>query len=103
MQHEDHSMHELATGQPFWRSPIGFALIAFLAIAVILLGYEHRVHIFGGTSGTAIFLVVWFGLHFLMHRGHGGHGGHGHHSGHGRSTSPKASADADQATKGEEQ
>lgn len=74
-------------GGGFWRSGTGVALIVFLAIGVLLLGYEHRLHIFGSSSGSAIFLIVWIGLHFLMHRGHGGHARHGSH---GSSSTPPA-------------
>lgn len=99
MQHDDHSMPGPTTAQPFWRSPVGIALIAFLVIAALLLGYEHRIHIFGGTSGSALFLVVWVGMHFLMHRGHGGHGGHRHRSGHNRTSGFPAASKDDQDRK----
>ncbi len=90
MQDHDHSMHEPEPNPGFWQSSIGIALIVFLVIAAILLGYEHRVHIFGGTSGSFVFLAVCIGMHFFMHRGHGGHGGHGSHS------EPRAKAPDDQ-------
>ena len=77
MHNHDHTPAELVPGGGFWQSPTGIALIVFLLIAAILMGYEHRVHLFGGTSGSVVFLAAWFGLHFFMHRSHGSHGGHG--------------------------
>lgn len=56
---------------------LGTVLIAFLAIAGLLLVYEHRVHIFTGNGVLITLLVLCVGMHFFMHGGHGGHGGHG--------------------------
>lgn len=78
MQEHNHSTFEPVPGTgSFWKSPTGIVLIVFLVIAAILLGYEHRVHIFGGNAGSVLLLFAWIGLHLFMHRGHGGHGGHG--------------------------
>lgn len=82
MKDHDPSMHETAPVPNFWRTPTGIALIVFLLIAAILLGYEHRMHIFGSNSGSVLFLAVWIAMHFFMHRGHGGHGGRGGHPSH---------------------
>ena len=88
----EHAHEPLAANQPpppgsgFWRTGTGMALIVFLVIGALLLGYEHRLHIFGSSSGSALFLIVWIGMHFLMHRGHGGHGRHG---GHGSAPTPQ--------------
>ena len=95
MEEHDHSMHQ-QMNQPeprptFWQSRTGITLIVFLVIAAILLGYEHRVHIFGSNAGTFLFLFAWIGMHFFMHSGHGGHGGHGGHAGHGGPSEPPAS------------
>jgi hypothetical protein len=47
-------------------------LIAFLAAIVLLLAYEHRVHIFAGGWFPVILLALCAGMHFFHHRGHGG-------------------------------
>lgn len=61
--------------QPFWKSRFGISLIIALAIAALLLGFEHRVHIFAG-NGFLILLLLGCGvMHLFMHGGHGGHGG----------------------------
>jgi uncharacterized membrane protein YgcG len=92
MEEHDHSMHQqMNKPEPhptFWQSRTGITLIVFLVIAAVLLGYEHRVHIFGSNAGTFLFLFAWIGMHFFMHSGHGGHGGHGSHSGHAGHGSP---------------
>ena len=98
MEEHDHAAHEQSPDPNFWRSRTGIALIVFFVIAAILLGYEHRVHIFGSNSGSFLFLFAWIGMHFFMHRGHGGHGGHGSHgshAGHGRPADPEASPSID--------
>lgn len=89
MDEHDLSMHEQGPSPSFWQSRTGITLIVFLVIAAILLGYEHRVHIFGSNAGTFLFLFAWIGMHFFMHRGHGGHGGHaGHNSPSERPAAP---------------
>lgn len=84
MADHDHSTHDAEPGRSFWRSRAGWALIAFLAIAALLLGYEHRVHLFGGNMFTALLLLSCVGMHFFMHGSHGG--GHAGHGGHGRNS-----------------
>ncbi|PVA08967.1 hypothetical protein DC366_16255 [Pelagivirga sediminicola] len=61
--------------QSFWRSRVGISLIIALAIAAVLLGFEHRVHIFAGNGFLAILLLGCVVMHLFMHGGHGGHGG----------------------------
>ena len=58
------------------RSSVQLALLLFLAVGGGLLIFEHRVHLLG--AWPLLFLVVCFGSHMLMHRGHGrgGHNGH---------------------------
>lgn len=99
MQGHNNSSHSSKPDLGFWRSPTGITLIVFLAIAAILLGYEHRVHIFGGSSGTFLFLIAWIGLHYFMHRGHGGHGGHAQHD---RPNDPKVDTSDDASQAGRE-
>lgn len=74
MTDQDPNQNTPAKG--YWRSRSGITLIVFLAVAAILLGYEHRVHLFAG-SGPLVLLLLGCGLmHLLMHGGHGGgHGG----------------------------
>ncbi|WP_244867689.1 DUF2933 domain-containing protein [Vannielia litorea] len=43
----------------------------------LLLGYEHRVHIFASDWVLWLPLLICVGMHVFMHGGHGGHGGHG--------------------------
>ncbi|GHE05961.1 hypothetical protein U879_05445 [Defluviimonas sp. 20V17] len=62
---------------PFWKSRAGVYLIVALALGGLLLGYEHRVHIFASDWILWLPLLICVGMHFFMHGGHGGHGGHG--------------------------
>lgn len=81
MSGDDHSRHHRQPSGGFWRSRTGIVLIAFLAVAGLLLAYEHRVHIFTGNGVLIALLVLCVGMHLFMHGGHGGHGGDS--SGHG--------------------
>ena len=75
------------------RSPAGFALVSFLAIAAFYLVKEHTAHVFGFLPYTLLLLCPL--LHLFMHGGHGGHrdkagsqepaghSGHGSHSDEG--------------------
>ena len=60
---------------PFWKSRMGISLIISLGIAALLLGFEHRIHIFAGNGFLALLLLACVVLHLFMHGGHGGHGG----------------------------
>ena len=62
----------------FWKSRTGVTFIVFLAVPAILLGFEHRFHVFTGTGLIAALLLGCIVMHFFMHGGHGG-GGHGGH------------------------
>lgn len=72
----------LRNGSAFWRSPAGVTLVAFLAVAALLLVLEHRVHLLG--AWPLLFLLLCAGMHLFMHRGRGGHRSHTdrHHAGH---------------------
>ena len=59
----------------FWWSRASVVLIAFAAVAALLLGYEHRVHLFTGNGLLVVLLALCIGMHFFMHGGHGGRGG----------------------------
>lgn len=48
----------------------------FVAIAGVLLLYEHRMHLLTGDALLYVLLALCVGSHFFMHGGHGGHGGH---------------------------
>lgn len=71
------SGHETQPTGSFWKSRVGAVLIAFLAVAGLLLAYEHRVHIFTGNGVLIALLVLCVGMHLFMHGGHGGHRSHG--------------------------
>lgn len=61
----------------FWKSRTGITLLVFLGVAALMLGWEHRVHIFAGNALPVLLLVGCFVMHLFMHGGHGGHGGGG--------------------------
>ncbi|TDQ78447.1 Protein of unknown function (DUF2933) [Dongia mobilis] len=58
----------------FLRTPAGLALCLFLAIGGVLLWLDHQAHILG-VLPLFLPLLICLGMHFFMHRGHGG----GHH------------------------
>ncbi len=59
----------------FWKSRVGISLIIALAIAALLLGFEHRVHIIAGNGFLVLLLLGCGVMHLFMHGGRGGHGG----------------------------
>ena len=61
------------------RSRTGLVLLGFLAIAGLMLVYEHRAHIFVGSWFLIALPLLCPLLHIFMHGGHGGHGGHDGH------------------------
>lgn len=60
--------------RPYLSTPAGVALCVFLTIGGVLILYEHRMHLLG--AWPLLFLLICVGMHFFMHRGHGGHGEH---------------------------
>ena len=64
-----------------WRSPAVLTLCVFLFIAGLFLWLEHRAHLLGALP-LLLPLLICVGMHFFMHRGHGGHSGHGAHDDH---------------------
>lgn len=74
MSDHDHLGHQSRPSGSFWRSRAGIVLIAFLAVAGLLLAYEHRVHLFTGNGILVALLVLCVGMHLFMHGGHGGGG-----------------------------
>ena len=61
----------------FWKSRTGVTLLVFLGVVALLLGWEHRVHLFAGDAFAVLLLVGCVAMHFFMRGGHGGHGGGG--------------------------
>ncbi len=63
-----------------WRSPLGIALLGFLAITGFFLIAEHRAHALGVLPFVLLLLCPL--LHLFGHGGHGGESrkgdGHGH-------------------------
>jgi hypothetical protein len=78
MTMHDHSQHgsqerpEGAQGS-FFGSRSFFVLLAFLAMALVLLFSEHRAHFLGVLP--FLFILACPLLHLFMHGGHGSHGG----------------------------
>lgn len=77
--HRGKREEEITPVVPFWKSRAGIYLIVALALGGLLLGYEHRAHIFGSQLILFLPLLICVVMHFFMHGGHGGHGGHGNH------------------------
>jgi hypothetical protein len=75
MSEHNPSRHRSPLSGNFWTSRAGRVLIAFAAVAALLLVYEHRVHLFTGNGLLVVLLALCVGMHFFMHGGHGGHGG----------------------------
>ena len=79
MSPHDHSDNRDPPQGSFLTSRAGLVLLGFLAIAGLLLVYEHRAHIFVGNWLLVALLVACPLMHIFMHGGHGGHGGHAGH------------------------
>ena len=66
-------MTELAQ-TPWWRTPFGFVLCGFLAVAGFFLITEHTAHVLGALP--YLLLGGCLVMHLFMHHGHGHtHGG----------------------------
>ena len=102
MEEHDHSMHQPEPGPTFWQSRAGITLIVFLAVAALLLGYEHRLHLFASGLFPVALLFGCVFMHFFMHGGHGGHGSHSGHAGHGSPSEPPASPNSESIQTGGE-
>lgn len=57
----------------FFASRASLVLLGFLAIGGFYLIAEHWAHLLGAAP-LLLLLGFCFGMHFFMHRGHGGHG-----------------------------
>lgn len=75
MSDRDHSKDRPEPSGGFWRSRTGLVLLGFLAVAGLLLVYQHRVHILTGDGILPLLLALCLGMHLFMHGGHGGRGG----------------------------
>lgn len=53
MSEHDHSRHQPQPTGSFWTSRAGIVLIAFVAVAGLLLVYEHRIQLLTG-NGTLL-------------------------------------------------
>ncbi len=74
---DNHSTKQIeGPRRSFWNTPAGFALCVFLAIGGVFIWLEHRAHILGALP-LLLLLTICVGMHFFMHRGHGGHRGGG--------------------------
>lgn len=73
MKHE-HSGHRHDNDASFWRSRAGGVAIVFLATIGLLLGFEHRAHLFTGYGPLVLLLLLCVGMHLFMHGGPAGHG-----------------------------
>lgn len=72
----DHQRQDPRPKRGFLASPYGWALCTFVLVAGVLLWIEHRAHVLGALP-LLLPLLICIGMHFFMHRGHGGHGGGG--------------------------
>ncbi len=63
--------HDQPTETPppggFWRSRTGMVLLGFLAIALLMLAWEHRVHLFAGSGGLVLLILACGAMHLFMH------------------------------------
>jgi hypothetical protein len=87
-QHHDH-FEPPADQRPFLKTPAGWVLIGFLAIAAFYLVTEHTAHLFGFLPFA--FLLACPLMHLFMHGKHGGHGGHQGHDQNAGSAGDSAS------------
>ncbi len=71
-QHGSHRSEDAAQGS-FFASRGFLVLLAFLAMALVLLFSEHRAHFLGVLP--FLFILACPLLHMFMHGGHGSHGG----------------------------
>lgn len=52
-------------------------LILAVAVAALVLGWEYRDALLGSGAFGLLLLFACLGMHFFMHRGHGGQGSGG--------------------------
>jgi hypothetical protein len=74
-----------------WSSYSRIVFIAFAAVALGLIAYEHRLHVLGILPWLLILACPL--MHLFMHHGHGGHAGNDHGDRRARTIQPKKEAD----------
>lgn len=87
---------EQARAPSFWGTRYSYGLIVIGAVAGYFLLTEHLAHVIEALP--VVLLLACFGMHFFMHRGHGGPG----HAGDGGKL-PSRSERADESNKGDVQ
>lgn len=83
MSVDDHPGDDSAERASFLKSPAGWVLVGFLAVAAFFLVTGHRAHLFGILPW--LLLAACPLMHLFMHHGHGGHSGHASNSSDGES------------------
>lgn len=59
------------------RSRWGIGLLVVIAVAALLLVFDHWTHIAESNLLLGGLLLACLAMHLFMHGSHGGHGGHG--------------------------
>jgi hypothetical protein len=68
-------MNDDPNPRPFLRTRWGIGFLTFLAVAAVLLVFDHWTHIAGSSLLLPLaLLAACLGMHVFMHGGHGGHG-----------------------------
>jgi hypothetical protein len=75
--HHDQQKSDPAAALGFWKSRVGVTLVLFFAVAALLLGFDHRIHIFTGNGLITALLLGCIVMHFFMHGGGSPGGKHG--------------------------
>lgn len=69
--------HRNSELRAFLRSRWGVGFLVVLAIAALLLIFDHWTHIAQSNLVLGGLLLACLAMHFFMHGSHGGHGGSG--------------------------
>ncbi|MDT8344566.1 MAG: DUF2933 domain-containing protein [Thermohalobaculum sp.] len=69
--------HRYAELRAFLRSRWGMGFLAVLAVAALLLIFDHWTHIAQSNLALGGLLLGCLAMHLFMHGSHGGHGGPG--------------------------
>ena len=76
MAHHKHQGKKPAHGAS-WNTFPRIVLILFLAVASVILIYEHHMHLFTSSSLLISLIGVCIFMHLFMHGGHDSNGGDG--------------------------
>ena len=76
MQEHQHHQPNEDSPKSFWKTPLGWVFLGFVAIAGYFLLTEHTAHVIRFLPWLLLLACPF--LHFFGH-GHGDHGGHGRH------------------------